>query len=275
MTGPSLPETLFAPSADPAWRLTEEGYDPLRESSRETRFAISNGFLGVRGERAFTRGRRWTTPARTYVAGLFDRTGEAGGVPVLLPAADWLEVQLQTAGVRFVDEPAVPSHRMDLDMRRGLVVSDCLHGAGPVRLRVRTLRLVSLAERALGLQLIRLDLLAGEATVTLEVSLKGVDQGLEPQSASPDLMSWRTRRSGIALAMAAAAELRIDGQALAPVRTAPLGDAWRWATRPGQVVTFERLVGIVRADDGVAAAATARAALKRGRARREGAGCGS
>lgn len=268
MTGPSLAETLFAPSADPAWRLTEEGYDPLRESSRETRFAISNGFLGVRGERAFTRGRRWTTPARTYVAGLFDRTGEAGGVPVLLPAADWLEVQLQTAGVRFVDEPAdVPSHRMDLDMRRGLVVSDCLHGAGPVRLRVRTLRLVSLAERALGLQLIRLDLLAGEATVTLEVSLKGVDQGLEPQSASPDLVSWRTRRSGIALAMAAAAELRIDGQALAPVRTAPLGDAWRWATRPGQVVTFERLVGIVRADDGAVAAATARAALKRGRAR--------
>ena len=43
--------------------------------SVESRFAISNGFLGVRGARSTTRGGRWVVPARTYVAGLFDTSG--------------------------------------------------------------------------------------------------------------------------------------------------------------------------------------------------------
>ncbi|MNR96031.1 Kojibiose phosphorylase [compost metagenome] len=269
MTGSALPETIFARSADPAWILTEEGYDPLRESSRETRFAVSNGFLGVRGERAFTRGRRWTAPARTYVAGLFDRTGEAGGVPVLLPATDWLQVQVMAAGERLVEEPAdVPSHRMDLDMRRGMVLTDCIHGAGAVRVRVRTLRLVSLSDRPLGLQLIRLDVLAGQAMVDLEAALEEVNPGLALQSSSPDLMTWRTRRSGIALAMAAAATLKIDSQAGTAMRTGPLRSSWSWTTRPGQVVEFERLVSVARSPDDADAAATARAALKRAQGRR-------
>jgi len=65
-------DQALRPTADPGWVLVEDGYDPLRESSLESRFAISNGFLGVRGARATTRGSRWIVPARTYVAGLFD-----------------------------------------------------------------------------------------------------------------------------------------------------------------------------------------------------------
>ncbi|MCH4267284.1 MAG: glycoside hydrolase family 65 [Brevundimonas sp.] len=268
MSGPALPENIFGPSADPTWILTEEGYDPLRESSRETRFAISNGFLGVRGERAFTRGRRWTTPARTYVAGLFDQTGEAGGVPVLLPATDWLQVQVRAAGAALVEDPAdVPSHRMTLDMRGGLVLTDCVHGAGAVRVRVRTLRLVSLCDRPLGLQLIRLDVLAGQARVELEAGLEAANPGLAPQESPPDLMIWRTRRSGIALAMAAAAALKVNGQAAPALQTHPLRSSWTWTTRPGQVVEFERLVSLARSTDGADAAATARAALSRARER--------
>ena len=72
MTGPEMMEHLFAPTADPNWVFQVDGYDSLRESSVESRFAISNGFLGVRGARSTTRGARWVVPARTYVAGLFD-----------------------------------------------------------------------------------------------------------------------------------------------------------------------------------------------------------
>jgi hypothetical protein len=49
------------PPADPAWTLTADGYDPLRHGSIESRFAISNGFLGVRGTRSTTRGDRFLT----------------------------------------------------------------------------------------------------------------------------------------------------------------------------------------------------------------------
>ncbi len=34
-------ERTLLPTADKAWVLNDDGYDPLRESSRESRFAIS------------------------------------------------------------------------------------------------------------------------------------------------------------------------------------------------------------------------------------------
>ena len=71
-------EALLAPTDDATWTLSVDGYDPLREGSVESRFAVSNGFLGVRGVRATTRGERWVVPARTYVAGLFDTAGTPG-----------------------------------------------------------------------------------------------------------------------------------------------------------------------------------------------------
>jgi trehalose/maltose hydrolase-like predicted phosphorylase len=70
MIGPETMERALEPTADPAWVIVADGYDALRERCLESRFAISNGFLGVRGTRAITRGARWVVPPRTYVAGL-------------------------------------------------------------------------------------------------------------------------------------------------------------------------------------------------------------
>jgi trehalose/maltose hydrolase-like predicted phosphorylase len=87
-------EALLAPTDDATWTLSVDGYDPLREGSVESRFAVSNGFLGVRGVRATTRGERWVVPARTYVAGLFDTAGTPGATRGLVPAADWLKIRI-------------------------------------------------------------------------------------------------------------------------------------------------------------------------------------
>ena len=78
MTKPETMDQALSPTTDPDWVLVENGYDPLREGNMELRFAVSNGFLGVRGARATTRGARWVVPARTYVAGLFDTTEAPG-----------------------------------------------------------------------------------------------------------------------------------------------------------------------------------------------------
>ena len=80
MIKPAAIDQLLEPTADPAWVIEDRGYDALREGSLEARFAISNGFLGVRGARATTRGSRWIVPARTYVAGLFDTPEAVGAV---------------------------------------------------------------------------------------------------------------------------------------------------------------------------------------------------
>ena len=47
-------QDILQPTTDSAWTLAADGFDLLRESSFESRFAISNGFLGIRGTRSTT-----------------------------------------------------------------------------------------------------------------------------------------------------------------------------------------------------------------------------
>ena len=243
-------EHALEPTADPAWVLDVEGYDPLREGSLELRFAISNGFLGIRGARATTRGARWIVPPRTYVAGLFDTSGTEGTAPGLVPAADWLQARILLPGGPLVHHPGdVSSHRMTLDVKRGALLAESRQlKASDVRIRLRTLRLVSLSERAIGLQLIQMEIEDGEVELTLEASFGGVNLGLICERLDHDLGVWRAHGSGKGLAMAAASSLQIDGQGLPPTALGPLKWSWSWKSRPGQVVCFERSVAVARSD---------------------------
>ena len=248
--GPGTMEQALEPTADPAWVLDAEGYDPLREGSLESRFAISNGFLGIRGARATTRGARWIIPPRTYVAGLFDTPGTEGTISGLVPAADWLQGRILLPGGPLVHHPGdVLSHRMTLDLRQGALLSASrLKTAELGILHLRTLRLVSLSERAVGLQLIQMEIEKGEIEITFETSFEGVNLGLVSEHLEQDLGVWRTHSSGKRLAMATASSLQIDGQDLPPTALGTLKCSWSWTSRPGQVVCFERSVAVSRSD---------------------------
>jgi trehalose/maltose hydrolase-like predicted phosphorylase len=250
MIGPETLDQALQPTADPAWVLHEHGYDSLREGSLESRFAISNGFLGIRGARSITRGARWVVPPRTYVAGLFDASGAEQATPGLVPAADWLHVRILQMGEPLVHHPSdASSHRMLLDVRRGAMLAEsCLLKAPDVDIRLRTLRLVSLHERAVGLQLIQLKIEHGEGEITLEASFEGANLGLISERLDQDLGVWRTQRSGKGLAMATASSLQIDGHDLPPTALDQLKWSWNWKSRPGQVVCFERFVAVERSD---------------------------
>ena len=244
-------EEALEPTAGPAWVLTADGYDPLRERSIESRFAISNGFMGIRGARSTTRGARWVVPPRTYVAGLFDRPDGADTKPELVPAADWLKVRILLPGGPLEHHSCVvSSHRMSLDMRRGVLLSEFNDVKAPeVSLSMRTSRFVSLSERAAGLQLVRFHIQEGETEIELEASFEGVNLGLASERLDQDLGMWRTRHSGKRLAIAAAASLQVDGLELAASALGELKWSWSWKSRPGQVVSFERSVAIVRSDN--------------------------
>ncbi len=243
-------DQILRPTADAAWVLAEEGHDPLRESSHESRFAISNGFLGVRGARAATGGCRWAVPARTYVAGLFDTSTAEGATPELVPAADWLRIRILLDGKPFVDDPGdLSSHRMTLDMRRGVLLTECLQMKVPeVAVRLRTLRLASLRDRSIGLQLIQLAIEHGEVEVSLEASFEGMNLGLVAERIEQDLGVWRTPHSGKGVAMAVAPNLQVDGDDLPGAALGEFKWSWTWRSRPGQVACFERLVAVTRSD---------------------------
>ncbi len=254
----------FAPTADPAWLWTEAGCDPVRRSSRETRLAISNGFLGVRGAPALARGEGRVAPGRTYVAGLFDTGSAQGSVSALASAPDWLPIRLATAAGLLTHDPAdVSEHNMTLDMRRGVVSSDCDHvEAKGLRLRLRSLRLVSLSHREIGVQGLRLSVEDGEADLTLEADFEGVDLGLVSESLEQDLGVWRTRRSAKRLAIALMASLSINGQRLEGQALGPFHRRWTWKAGPGQRVDFTRIVAFARTDAGRADAEAGQAAQR-------------
>ncbi len=250
MIVPEMMEHVLAPTADPNWVFLVDGYDSLREASVESRFAISNGFLGVRGARSTTRGGRWVVPARTYVAGLFDTLGSDHETRGLIPAADWLRIRILLPSGPLLHHPGdMSSHRMTLDMRRGALLSEGRHLKAPdLGLHVQTSRLVSLSDRAIGLQLIRVEIEDGELDMTLEASFEGTELGLVIDRLSQDLGLWHTQHSGKGLAMATLASLQVDGRDIPPTALGSMKSSWTWKAHRGQVVDFQRCVAIVRGD---------------------------
>jgi len=238
----------LTPTDDCDWIIEEAGYDPLREGSRGSRFAISNGFLGVRGARAIHRGGRWVGASRTLVAGLFDTADEEHAIPGLIAAPNWLQVRILLDGVplahRQGDEKS--QHRI-LDLRRGLLLTDArLSNADVVWVRLRSLHLASLSHRAIGLQLIQMEFERGEGEITLNASLEVSDTGLLPEQVEQGLGVWNTTSSGKRLAMATVLTLHIDGVDINPTSSGPLKWSWRWKSRPGQVVCLARTVAVTR-----------------------------
>jgi trehalose/maltose hydrolase-like predicted phosphorylase len=260
---------------DPRWVLSHEGYDILSESAMESRFAFANGFIGMRAARSVSRGPtwaswlgflRWASWPRCYVAGLFDMPNMEPPVPALVPVADWSRVR-----ILINDEPVllregeVKVGCRSLDMRRAALVSTWQHlnpagicGSGT------ELRLLSQADRAIGLQIMEFELDRDGVDMKLEASFAMAGLGMEPIQLEQDLGAWRTEGTGKDVAMAGHAGLHVGATPLKPERPFPLHWVWHWRSVAGQVVQFHRLIAVAREDaPGDDPAHRARAALSR------------
>ncbi|WP_336490368.1 glycoside hydrolase family 65 protein [Methylobacterium nigriterrae] len=250
---------VLQPTAEPGWVLTHDGYSVLTESGVESRFALGNGFLGMRAARSTGRGPtwaswlgyiRWASWPRCYVAGLFDMPNTEPPVPALVPVADWSRVRLILDGEPLVAREGELLHGVRrLDMRRGVLLSEWTHRTpAQVTATGHELRLLSLADRSVGLQLQRIALDRDGIEVRLEASFGLAGLGMEPVRLEDDLGAWRTEGTGKVVAMAGAASLHLGGTSVAPERPFPLRWIWRWRSTAGQVAEFARLVAVSRAD---------------------------
>ena len=241
-------DNFLEPTADPTWLLSKHGYDPVREEIYEARFAISNGFFGVRGGPAVRRESRWLEPHRTYIAGLFDKSGPEDPIPRLVTAPGWLQVRIISTGEFLINDISKFTSHSSLDMRRGVLLTEDRLGDQIVTIRARTLRLVSLKERAIGLHVITLEIERGQLELTLEASFEGLGLGLTCERLEQNLGIWRTRYSDKRLAITAATSLQVDGSELVSARSGPFVWSWHWKTRPGQIVQLARLIAVARGD---------------------------
>jgi hypothetical protein len=242
------------PTREPGWVLSHEGYEVLGESALESRFAFGNGFLGMRAARSVSRGPtwvgwlgyiKWASWPRCYVAGLFDVPNTEPPVPALVPVADWSRVRILLDGEPLLArEGEVQLAARKLDMRRGLLLSAWTHRTpAGITTTGHELRLLSLADRAIGLQLMQLSLDRDGVDVTFEASFALAGLGMEPIRLEQDLGAWRTEgTTAKGVAMTGAATLRRGGDLLAPDRPFPLRWVWRWHSVAGQATEFERLV---------------------------------
>jgi trehalose/maltose hydrolase-like predicted phosphorylase len=251
-------ETLEA-TQDSGWVLGHEGYNVLTESAVESRLAFGNGFLGMRAARSVSRGptwvawmgySRWASWPRCYVAGLFDMPNTEPPVPALVPVADWSRVRILLDGEPLLArEGEVLLGTRKLDMRRGMLLSAWTHRTpAGITATGRELRLLSLADRAAGLQLLQLSLDRDGVDVRLEASFAMAGLGMEPVRLEQDLGAWRTEGTRKGVAMTGAAALRLGDEVLAADRPFSLRWAWRWRSAAGQVAEFDRLIAVARAD---------------------------
>jgi trehalose/maltose hydrolase-like predicted phosphorylase len=225
------------PVDDPSWTIAADGDGPA------SRFSLSNGFLGV-------------ASGRTYVAGLFEAPDDAPAVPELVPAPDWLTVRLKSGELT---EELGPKH-LTLDMRHGV-----LRGSGYSHgIAFNTLHFVSLAHRALGVQVVWLDCTAATGSLQLEASIGAPTPLLTAERIETELGVWRTRHSGKCLALATSATLHADdGQEIPCTRPNALTAAWTWTAEPPRGACFVRIVAFARGNrDDTDQAAEARHALR-------------
>jgi trehalose/maltose hydrolase-like predicted phosphorylase len=136
-----------------------------------------------------------------------------------------------------------------LDMRRGMLLSSWTHRTpAGITATGQELRLLSLADRATGLQLLWLSIDRNGVDVRFEASFGMSGLGMEPMRLDPDLGAWRTESTGKAVAMTSAATLRLNGNSLKPDRPFSLRWSWRWRSVADQAAEFDRVVAVARAD---------------------------
>lgn len=248
------PDAAWALSP-PEWRLHADGLVLAQEPDIESRFTVANGFLAMRGARDVGRAASWNSwitmfrPVswpRCYVAGLFDLPDIEPPVPVAMPAPDWLRLRLRVGGIALRLRPGADFTRT-LDLRRGLMVAQWRHALpdGCV-VHVRTLRLAARHDAAIALQAVQIMLDRDGLEVALDALPDPAGVGLELPRLEPGLAVWQAEHAPHSLALATSAGLVRGTVAEPPQSRTPLGLAWRWSTRAGEVVAFHRLVAVAR-----------------------------
>ena len=266
---PSWAAAVLDLKRDPAWRLAEDGFEPALEHDVETRFAVSNGFLGVRG--SVEQPTRASRP-RTYVAGFFQLPSEGAAAPALIPAPNWLRLDVAFAGERMsLESGETIAHSRTLDFRRGLLAGHWRQRLPSGRvISLSTLRLASLMNRAVALQLARIEV-EQPGMLTLRAVIEAESGALAREDLGyPQFTSWRTAVGARRLALACASRLNVDDLS---VQSGKAGNAlcrrWTWLALPDKPATFLRVIAVSREghtgrDAGESAAASLRRARRAG-----------
>lgn len=269
-TPQSWTQTVFTSTEERKWRIEAPRFIPALEHDIETRFAISNGFLGIRG--ALDMPSRASRP-RTFVAGLF-ASGEKAffNVPGLAPLPDWMAIKVSVDGKRIIQNShGIEWHHRFLDMRRGMVITEWSQRVAGVHvLRLRTARLASGAARNIAFHLTQASLVSEPSPV--EITLQGAPnlrtssnkngakngarreektndltkdgQKVDNSSTHNDTLLVQVPGNRHVAVLAGDSASWIDGKPAHLTEGDGLIPVWNWKGQPGQWATFARALAV-------------------------------
>jgi trehalose/maltose hydrolase-like predicted phosphorylase len=258
-------DAALQPPTDPAWRLAAGGehYEPALETEVESRFALGNGFVGTRG--ALELPTHASQPC-TFIAGLFGQPDRPYAVSGLVPIPDWAQLLLTVDGTRhsrLVTGAHGPTRYLDLG--RGVLLG-AWHAQAPTgqAIQLQTLRLVSQADRALAVQMVRITV-DRPVWLVLDLPQPPVDAALEFRQVKDGVSLWSGRGAIWLVAIASSASLTLGRHRREPERH---GSGWRWSwlALPGVPAILHRIVVFGRGSLGDESALVAQTATKLRRA---------
>src|SRR5215216_1962940 len=261
------------------WTLVYDGFDPARQGLREALCALGNGYFVTRGAlpEAVADGVHYPG---TYVAGLYNRlVSDVAGRDVenedLVNVPNWLPLQFRISGGPWFDvqQADVQDHRLELDMKRGILTRSLTwQDAEGRRTGVVQRRFVSREDEHLaGLET---EFTAENWSDTIEVR-SGLDgrisntgvkryrdlnsQHLTPLGQAPvdeetiDLQV-ETNQSRVRVALAARTRVLRDGEAVETDRTLIdepgfIAHDLRFQLQQGQSVTVEKIAALYTSRD--------------------------
>ncbi|MGH7107208.1 MAG: hypothetical protein ACREFT_11935, partial [Acetobacteraceae bacterium] len=215
-----------------AWRIEQDGFDPIREDDMESLFTVGNGYLGVRGS--------LDSPLPgalddMFVAGIYDRKQPAlpYSEPEFLTEDDSPYGELVSLPFPFrvaltVGGTALSlraghwiTHRRALDLHKAMLASELRFEIDGKRTVLRTRRMASLTDRHLLLQELTVEPENHSATIELDATLDdprldGKHPHLErvelrPEGTAVEVLLFRTKVSREHVAIAARTTLCDSG----------------------------------------------------------------
>ena len=104
--------------SDEKWLIEAEGFRQNRQGSRESQFALGNGYMGIRGVlEEMPAG----SSAGTYIAGLYDNTGAM--VTELVNAPNPIDFRIVVEGEKLdIGRMNIDQTERVLDLKKGILV---------------------------------------------------------------------------------------------------------------------------------------------------------
>ncbi len=245
------------------WQIVEHGFDPAHGEMAESVFALGNEYMGLRGY--FEEGYSGESLIGSYVGGVYERVmlgrphykSMLPFIELMVNTVDWVYLNIHCNGVQLdLAQVNFSDFVRTLDLRSGVLTRFFVWQVDDrVRLKLKFERFLSMVRPQFGAQRLTVEVLAGEAALSLAAGLdftnphRSTGQNhwhCQGETANDDFLSILGTTKTTQQRLFAAAHFRGPSSRGTPeVREKFAAMRYDMTVPQGRSITFERLVKLL------------------------------